>query len=317
MSHPNSNTQIPGPGGNAMPLPRVVERDNRLGIIWILISVVGASIMTIVVRQLSLEFDSRLIVMFRSVLSVLILIPLLVLISPLRRQLRFSRPWLHIIRGLCVAFSTHLGFYTIANIPLATATVLFFTAPIFATLMGLIFHGEKIGPRRIMAIAVGFIGALVILRPGLGTIEFGMLTAFGSSFLFASALSMSRGLAQADGPFSTFFSATLTTALISVPLSIPIWQIPSGAGTWLIIGALIITGSLRNIADIQAYRHAEAAVLAPITYLRLVLIGSGAYLLFDETPDSQTLIGAAIIVSATLYVARREATLKRAAKRVR
>jgi len=311
MPHPSSKSQIPGPGGDAMPLPHVVERDNRLGIIWILVSIIGASIMTLAVRQLSLEFDSRLIVMFRSVLSMLILIPLLILFTPLRRQLRFSRPMLHIARGVCVAVSTHLGFYTIAHIPLATATVLFFTAPVFATIMGLIFHGESIGPRRITAIVIGFIGALVILRPGLEPVQFGMFTALGSSFLFASALSMSRGLAQADGPLSTFFSSTAATALLSIPLSIPIWQTPNNLGTWLIVGALIITGSLRNIADIQAYRHAEAAVLAPITYLRLVFIGSGGYLLFGEIPDQQTLIGAAIIVSATLYVARRETMLKR------
>ncbi len=315
MTPPRSNTVNPGPGGDPLPIPRASERDNRRGMIWIAISVIAASGMTIAARQLSLEFDSRLIVLYRSAVTMLLLVPLLILISPLRKQLRFSRPWLHILRGSCIGVSTHLGFYTIASIPLATATVLMFTAPVFATLMSIFFHGEKIGPRRIIAIAIGFVGALVILRPGVGSIEFGMLTALGSSLLFAAALSMSRGLAEADGPLSAFFSSTALTALISIPLAAPIWQTPTSSSAWVVIAILIVTGATRNIADIQAYRHAEAAVLAPIIYLRLVLIGAAAYFLFGEVPDQQTLIGAAIIIGATLYVARREAALKRAAKR--
>ncbi len=310
MPRPTSKPLIPGPGANALPVPPVQERDNKRGILWILLSVFAASVMTLTVRQLAAEFDSRLIVLFRSVLTMGLLGVLVILFSPLRRNLRFSKPWLHIARGTAIGISTHLGFYTIASIPLATATVLMFTAPVFATLISVVIHGEKIGPRRIAAIAVGFIGALIILRPGGAPLQLGMLSALASSMLFATALSMSRPIAEADGPLSAFTSSVVLTAIISVPLAAPVWAVPTDIGAWLAIGLLIIGGGLRNLADLQAYRHAEAAVLAPITYLRLVLIGTAAYFLFGESPDTPTLIGAAIIISSTLYVARREAALK-------
>jgi len=311
MPRPTSKNLIPGPGANALPVPRVQERDNKRGILWILLSVVAASIMTLTVRQLAGEFDSRLIVLLRSVLTAGLLAVLVILFSPLRRNLRFSKPWLHVARGTAIGFSTHLGFYTIASIPLATATVLMFTAPVFATLISVVVHGEKIGPRRIAAIGTGFIGALIILRPGSAPLQLGMLSALASSLLFATALSMSRKIAEADGPLSAFTSSVVLTAIISVPLAAPVWQVPMGVSVWLAIGLLIIGGAVRNLADLQAYRHAEAAVLAPVTYLRLVLIGIAAFVMFDEVPDTATLIGATVIISATFYVAQREAALKK------
>jgi len=312
MSLPRSSLVNPGPGGDPLPIPRAPERDNRLGMIWIMISVIGASAMAIAARQLTLEFDFRLIVVYRSGITVLALVPLLILITPLRKQLRFSRPWLHVMRGICIGVATQLGFYTFASIPLSTATVLMFTAPVFATLMSIVFHGEKVGPRRSVAIGLGFCGALVILRPGMGTMELGMLAALGNSLLFAAALTMSRGLAEADGPLSTFFSSSIVITIIAIPISLPVWRLPTTSSAWIVIAILIITGAVRNIADIQAYRHAESAVLTPLIYLRLVFIGAAAYLIFGEVPDQQTLLGAIIIISATLYVARRESLAKRA-----
>ncbi len=156
---------------------------------------------------------------------------------------------------------------------------------------------------------------MVVLRPGFGALEFGMLTAIGSSLCFASALTMSRNLAQADGPFSTYFSSVVATALISLPLAVPHWDVPEAPLTWLAVTVLVTTGMIRGVADIQAYRHAEASILAPLAYMRLVLIGIAGYFLFAETPDAATLAGAAIIVSSTFYIARREAALRKAERK--
>ncbi len=288
--------------------------DNLKGIGWIVISVVASSAMTIAVRGSSMAVDSRMVVLLRAGLTLAALAIAILLVARLRRKLRFSRPWLHISRGAMIGFSTHLGFYAIANIPLATVTVLFFTAPIFATILSAIYQKEAVGPRRIAAIAAGFLGALVIIQPGADVLELAMLTALASSVLFAAALIQSRGIAEADGSFSALVSSVVMTVVISIPLAAPVLSLPSGWVAWGFVFLLVVTGAIRNIADIEAYRFGEASVVAPFTYMRLVFIGIGGYLFFDEIPEWATLIGAVIIIGAALYIARREAQLRKAAK---
>ncbi|MHA3915998.1 DMT family transporter [Halovulum sp. GXIMD14793] len=288
--------------------------DNLRGIGWILLSVAASSAMTVAVRAASLAVDSRMVVLLRAGITLLVLLAAILLVARLRRQLRFTRPWLHVTRGAMIAISTHLGFYTIAKIPLTTVTVLFFMAPIFATILSALYQKEKVGPRRIAAIAVGFTGALIIIRPGFGTLHPAMLTALLSSILFAAALIQSRGVAEADGSFSALFSSVLVTVIISIPLAAPVFALPTAPAIWAFVALLVITGAIRNVADIEAYRHGEAAVIAPFTYLRLIFIGIAAYWMFDEVPDRATLIGGTIIIAATLYIAQRETQLRKRAK---
>jgi len=294
----------------------IEERDNLRGILWMLVSVVVASIMTIAVRLVSLELTSTQVVLYRSGLAIIFVSIAVILASPLRKKLSFTKPYQHLIRGTLVAVATHLGFYTIAHIPLATATVLFFTAPIFATILAIFIHREPIGRKRIMAILAGFIGALVVLRPGFEALSLGMITAIGSSLTFASALTMSRNLAQADGPFSTFLSSVVITVLLTIPVVGSNLTVPQMNVTWIALVLVAITSTVRGFADIEAYRHAEAGILAPVAYLRLVFIGIAAYFMFGETPDWQTLLGAVIIIGSTLYIAQREAALKKKAKAI-
>lgn len=291
----------------------VEERDNLRGIFWMIISVLGASLMTVVVRLMSLEMSSIEVVMYRSVLITAVISLAIILFSPMRRQLSFSKPYTHIIRGILIAAATHFGFYTIAHIPLATATVLFFTAPIFATILSIFVHGEAIGMRRVIAIFAGFVGAIVVLRPGFGELSFGMLTAIGSSLCFATALAMTRGIAQADGPLSAFFSSVVITLLATIPLMVmgPGISFPTNGMTWVFLSVVAFASMVRGFADIYAYRHAEASILAPFAYTRLIFIGIAAYVMFNEVPDMPTLIGAVIIVTSTLYIAHREARLKK------
>lgn len=291
------------------PLP---QRDNTRGILWMLFSVLTASVMTISVRELSQDFSAAMVLLLRAGVSSLLIVLIILPVTGLRKQLRFSQPKVHLIRGLFIAGSTLMGFYTIAEMPLATATILFFTAPIFAVILAALVHGEKVGPRRWSAVFAGFVGALVILRPGYIPFEFAMLTALGSSLMFAGALTMSRGIAQADGPLSAFVSSVFITTVFAIPFAAPSFALPMGLATWAVALVLVVTGGARNIADLQAYRYADASVLGPIAYLRIVFIGAAGYFLFDESVDMPTLIGAVIIIGSTLYIAQREAAKRRA-----
>ncbi|WGI21279.1 DMT family transporter [Amylibacter sp. IMCC11727] len=286
------------------------ERDNWRGLKWMLLSVVASSAMTIAARVASQELDSRMVVLGRGLLTLIAILALLAFSANIRRKLQFTDIRGHLVRGFLIAISTQMGFYTIATVPLATTTVLFFTAPIFATVLAILIHGEKIGPRRIGAIVAGFAGVLIIMRPGFDALELGLITAIGSSLTFAMALTMSRNLSNADGPMSTYFSSVVIMVIVSIPIAAPVMSLPTLNLTWVAMIALVITSTIRGIGDIEAYRHADAALLTPITYLRLVFIGLAAYLFFGETPDGPTLIGATIIIAATLYIAQRERSLK-------
>ncbi|MEM9269855.1 MAG: DMT family transporter [Pseudomonadota bacterium] len=213
-----------------------------------------------------------------------------------------------------IGIATHLGFYSLVNLPLATASVLFFTAPIFATLLAILTQGEQVGARRWAAIGAGFLGALIILRPGFQDPHPAMITALLSSACFALALNQSRAVAEADGPTAAYVSSVVMTVLVSLPVAVPVWSLPVSWGVWAAVAVVVLGGVSRGIADIQAYRYADASILAPFTYLRLVFVGIGGYLFFAEIPDRYTWIGAAIIVAATLYISHRERQVSKSRK---
>lgn len=284
--------------------------NNRLGLIWILISVFFASIMAISVKELGQIFDSRLLVLFRAGLLIFFLgIPALI-VSDFRKKLKFTEPKLHISRGILIAFSTHLGFYTLTKLPIATTTVLFFTAPIFATVLSIYINKEKVGYRRWFAVIIGFLGVIIILQPGFNGFYFAMITALFSSFLFAVALVYSRRIVLADGVVSTYLSSVLITFLISIPIAYSLLESSYFGSIPMHILALIIllatTSFLRGIGDMQAYRYGEAAILAPFTYLRLILVGIVGYFLWGEIPNFVTLLGAFVIIGSAIYIGHRE-----------
>ncbi|MEM7242570.1 MAG: DMT family transporter [Pseudomonadota bacterium] len=283
--------------------------ENWRGMLWAFIAVLSASAMSISVRGASLEIDPRLIVFHRFVLGMAILLIVMVALPQQRKSLRFSDPKLHIIRGVLIGVSTLLGFYALATVELAAATVLFGLAPIFATIISILFLGQSIGVRRVAAIFTGFVGAIIIIDPRF-EMHIGMLSAVGAAFLFGTALAMSRGLAQKDGTFSTLFSSTAMTVVVSAVASIHIFEWPTGLTIWIWLWVLIVTGLLRQFADIQSYKFAEASVLTPIFYLRLIFIAVGGYVLFNEIPRMNTWIGASIVIASTLYMTYRERQLE-------
>ncbi|MDB3878862.1 DMT family transporter [Amylibacter sp.] len=286
------------------------ETENWRGILWAMLSVLGASAMAVSVRGASLGLDTKLIVGYRLFFT-LIFIGLLILIVPrLRSEIRFNQPRAHLVRGTLMAFSIHLGFYTLSIVPLAAAAILFATAPIFATIISVLLGRETIGFRRTLAILVGFIGTIIVMRPSSEIIDTNMIYGIGSSIFFGFSLVMSRNLARTDGPLSTLISTSVIGLVITLPLAAPVFEVTTDITIILWTLILILFGILRQYSDIQAYRYAQAAVIAPISYIRVVLIGLMAYLFFNETPAFSTYIGATIIIAATIYITNRERLAK-------
>ncbi|MEM7522658.1 MAG: DMT family transporter, partial [Pseudomonadota bacterium] len=214
-----------------------------------LLSVLTAAAMTFAVRWASEEMSSSVIVFMRAIGGLILALLVFGLLRSRVGPMRFSAPRLHIWRGAVIGVSTQLGFYTISEVPLATATVLFFSAPIFAALLAIPLQGEWIGVRRAAAIIAGFVGVLIVLRPGAVPVTAPVLAALASSFLFALALMSARGLAEKDGPLSAYFSSAAMTLIVSAPAALPIWSAPASVFGWAALAIVVVVSMARNIAD--------------------------------------------------------------------
>jgi len=288
------------------PLPQNAE-----AALWMLASVTGASAMTVAVRLMTPELHTAMIAFLRAVFVGLLVLPLFWIGRRGAGRLSFSAWPLHLIRGGLVAIALNAGFYAIWKLPLATATILFFLAPAFATALAALALGEGVGIRRGGAIAAGLIGAAIILRPGVGDFEPAMLAAVVSSLAFAASLILGRVVSARDGSTAVFVSSSLVVAVATLPPALFVWALPATPAQWTVLAVLVLASSLRTYADIRAYAAGEAGFIAPFSYLRLVILGAVGYLWFGERIDLATVIGGAVIIAATLYISLREARLKR------
>lgn len=285
--------------------------DNMRGALWLLASVAGATVMTASVRLLTPDLHTAMLAFLRSAFASVLILPLLWRPERRRATLRFSRWRLHLLRGLLIGIALNTGFYAIWQLPLATATILFFMAPVFATAFAMLFLGEAVGLRRWSAIGAGFVGALVILRPGVAATDPAMIVALLSSLAFAASLIIGRRISSEDGTDAVFVSSTVLAAVLTLPPALFVWELPASAAAWTLVGLLVLASGLRTYSDIRAYAIGDAGFIAPFSYLRLLTIGALGYFAFGETIDRWTLAGGAIIVGSTLYISLREARLKR------
>ena len=213
-----------------------------------------------------------------------------------------------VVRSFMTMGALFCGFYAISVLPLTTATVLFFTAPLYVTILAVPFFGETVGRRRGMATLVGFIGTVVVLRPGIDGFDPNMLFAIASSMLFAGVLLMGKRLSRTDTISTMMFYAMVIAGLGSMPLALAQWQTPLWQ-EWVLLVAISGFGTLRGFSDTKGYATGEASVMAPFQYSRIVMVAVAAYVFFDEVPDLPTIIGAMIIIASSLYIAQRESKL--------
>ena len=215
-----------------------------------------------------------------------------------------------LLRGFLAAIAINCGYYSITKIPLATVTILFFTTPLFITLLAGPLLGEPVGWRRWSATLAGFLGALLALDPRPGNFEAVMIVPLISAVAFAGALLLGKKLsAQAASGTILLYTMAVTT-LGSFPAALLNWVWPSRSQMALLVMVSIVA-TLRTYADVRAYAVGEASFVAPFSYLRLVFMSLAGYYLFAEVPEMQSLAGGAIIIASSLYIAQREARLKR------
>ncbi len=283
------------------------------GIAMIVIATVAFAVMHTAIRHLSDELHPFQIAFFRNLFGLAFLMPLIAQSG--FAQMRTKRLGLHAVRGVVNIGAMLLFFYALSITPLATVTALGFLGPIFAAALSVVFLGERFRGRRWAAIGVGFLGMLIILRPGIIALDIGSVMVIGSAVLWGMAMVAIKVLGRTESSVAITAWMGIFLGLFSLGPAIWVWRDPSLEG-WLGLIFIGFWGSVAQVSLAQSLKEADPSAIMPFDFLRLVWATLLAWLFFAEAPDLFTWIGAAVIFAAGLYIARRErqAARRRATK---
>lgn len=236
-----------------------------------------------------------------------LIIGILILLALRGRALLHSEtPWLQASRGVMAALSATCFIFAVAHVPLADAVAVSFVAPFMVTVLGALLLGEPVGIRRWAAVAVGFVGMLIVVRPGAGVFHPAILLVVLAASAFAGRQIISRRLGSRDRTETTLaYTALTAAALLTVPLPF-VWRTPLAAGDLALMAGLALLAGCGEFLVIRALEIAQAVVVAP-THYSLILFGTfWGFVIFGQLPDLWTGVGALVISASGLYTIYRE-----------
>lgn len=220
--------------------------------------------------------------------------------------LRTGKPLLQVGRSALLLGSTVFNFMAFRYLQLDEALAILFSTPFMVAILAGPMLGEWVGLRRWLAIGVGFLGVLVVVRPGLGGLQWAALLSFGSAVCYAFYSITTRMLARTDSSETTLFYSNMLGAAIMLPILPFVWTPPRSILDGILMVALGVFGAFGHFLLISAHRHAPASVLSPFMYTQLVWATTAGFLVFGDVPSRWTLAGAAIVVGSGLYLLHRE-----------
>jgi drug/metabolite transporter (DMT)-like permease len=287
---------------------RGLSDSSTLGISAMLLSVLLFSMMDATVKWLGSDFPTQQIMFFRCLVA---LIPVSAIIYSRGglRVLKTRQPLMHLLRSILGISAMGFAFYALSLMKLADAISILHTTPIFMTSLSVLLLGEKVGIHRWSAVIAGFIGMLIVIRPGESMLESGSLYMLIATLLIACTTIIIRHLSARDDPVCITFYFTVTGVVVSmIGIALFGWVMPS-AGDWGFLIAVGVFGGIAQYLMTVSYRHSEIGMVAPLKFLSIASGGLIAYFVWAEVPDLQSLVGIGIIVSAGLYTMRREILL--------
>jgi drug/metabolite transporter (DMT)-like permease len=223
-----------------------------------------------------------------------------------RPSLRSKKPVIQIVRSCFMIATTVLNFIALKYLQLDQMVTIFFLTPLIVAALAGPLLGEWVGWHRVLAIAAGFLGVLVVMHPGVGSFHWAMLLVLGATLGFAVYNISTRYLAAFDPPAVTQTYTPLVGLLVMTPFGLAAWQWPEEWWLWILFAGLGFWGGLGHWLLILAHRAAPAPVLAPYMYLGLIWMSFAGYLVFGDIPTAWTLGGGAIVIVAGLYLLGRE-----------
>ena len=273
-----------------------------------LVSTLFFGLMAVTIRYASRSLSTFEIAFFRNAFGLLALLP--VLLRDDRSVLRTKQLPRYLLRSTIGIGSMLCGFWAIGHLPLSQAISLSYSTPLFVTIAAVFWLGEQVRLRRWAAVVIGFIGVLVIVRPGTEGFSSGSLVAVMAAVFSAIVAIQIKQLSRIDPADTIVFYTYLFWVPLSLLPALFVWQWPQGTTWWWLI-ATGLFGTIAQLLWTRALRMGDVSALTPISFMQLPLVAVAGYLLFDERLDRWTVLGAAIIFAANAYIAHREAQLSR------
>ena len=279
------------------------------GGLWMSVAMFCFASMDGMLRHITLELHPFQTVFLRSVFGLLFLGPWILRTG--FGALKTRRPGLHLARGCSSVFGFTLWVVALSLVPLAEATALSFSMPIFTVLGGALILREDVTRARWLAVLAGFVGVLAIIRPGIAIVQPGALVALAAACGFAASALITRRLSATEAPFTVVFYVSLFMSVVTLGMSLPFWRTPSTE----ILGVAAASGVLGTIAQlclVRAYGAADVSVIVPFDFMRLIFVTVIGFLVFSQVPDVWTWLGAVLIVGANTLATRYESRAGRA-----
>lgn len=282
---------------------------NVRGTLWMALAALVFAMMNALIRKIGADLHGFEIAFFRAVFGLMFLVPMIASAGGFR-VLKTAKPKLHFLRAICGATTMLLSFYAFTRLPLANATTLTFSQPLFLLALAPFLLGETVGWHRRIAAAVGFGGVLIAAQPGAEGFSIASVAMLAAALAMAFGMVCVKFLSRTESSLSimTWFSVAAVVAAFLPALAV--WRDP----TPLEFALLVVTGALGTCGQylyVRSYRVGEASVVAPFNFLQLPFAAGFGFVLFGETPGWSTLVGGVAIVASVLYIMRREAIVHR------
>jgi drug/metabolite transporter (DMT)-like permease len=265
--------------------------------------------MNVLIRQLSLDMHPFEVVFFRNLGGLVFMLPWLMRVGA--SALRTDHTRYYLGRSFLGFLSMLLWFSALAMMPVAEATALSFTSPLFATIFAVILLHEVVRARRWTATAIGFVGAMIILRPGMSELGLAHVLVLASSALAGVNAILVKQLTRSESANAIVTYMTLYIVPMSLIPALFVWTMPP-PHTWWLIGLLGLLATIGHQAMTRAFVATETSIVMSFDYARLPFVALIAWFAFGELPDIWTWVGAAVIVGASAYIAHREGAVARA-----
>lgn len=280
------------------------QQPQSRGILLMLMSCFGASVMVTIVRYLSADLPSTLIVFYRSAFALFWFVPWLLWTG--FRHIQKPRMRLYMLRGCLGMIAMQLWFFSLTVVELPLATALSFTSPLMTALLAVVMFKEKAGKAVWISMGIGFLGAVVILRPGFDSFNPNALLVMATAALWSTSGVIIKSLTRTQSPVTVCFYLALVIAPLSLIIAIPQWQWVYDARLIFWLAMLGLVSNLFQIAMSYAIATTDLVTILPYDFSRLLFVSVLAYFTFGETLDLITLAGAAIILGSAVYATQEE-----------
>lgn len=283
--------------------------DNVKGVIWALLATALFAIIAAMAKVAVNEYHVLQILFFRQIVVLLSSLPSIARSFPQILKIRY--PGIHSLRLIGAFVALSCSIWAVSILPLTTAITLSFAQVFFVALIALYFLSEAVGMHRIIAVIVGFIGVVIVMRPGIeGIVDIHAFVPILGALGAAMAMTSVRKLSQTESTATLLvYQALFVGALAGVPLYW-LWVTPDLTGTLFLL-AMGVIAAAANWIGVKALRLGEASVIGNIQYMQLVYAAILGFALFSEVPDIYTMVGAVVIIGSSIYIFHREALSKK------